>query len=61
MNNFRELKADIMNLEDYNEFLFNNYRALAENINIFILEYQIINEDEDFYNFNFEIYNQKGY
>ena len=61
MNNFRELKADIMNLEDYNEFLFNNYRALAENINIFILEYQIIKEDEDFYNFNFEINNQNGY
>ena len=56
---WRELKTYIIQLEDGNQFLFNNLNDLENSVTQFMMDYEINNPnifdnvDTDFYNYNF--------
>lgn len=72
-NNFRELRTHIAELEDDRLFFYNNYINLANEFNNVVIDYnnfiteqllqnpEMINEDdEDFFNYDFDINNPNG-
>ena len=72
-NNFRELRTHIAELEEDRLFFYNNYINLANEFNNVVIDYnnfiteqllqnpEMINEDdEDFFNYDFDINNPNG-
>ena len=62
MKNFKKLQTFILNLEEQNTYLFDSYRALADEINLFYADFQLINPDmieeeesKEIFNYNFNI------
>ena len=53
------MKTYIIQLEDKNQFLFDNFNDLANSVTQFMMDYEINNPnifdnvDTDFYNYNF--------